>query len=567
MLKNIFDSGNRSSTAALDFYLNMGLFTGIVLAACLAVYSSLNLMSITGPTSLAISENGGITISLSDRFVKLDKDGSIINEREFEKLGLQGLINDIQSLNNGDLIIGDGGSRSLYSCDSNLDSCRSLTPGLGTERYDVGKYHKFHVDENNQEIILSNTERHELALLNMDGSLKATLIPKTGSLGFPDGLAAKSQNQILLANALKKQLLHISILVNKAKEIKSYPIENEYTVEGQTLPMTLSKIAKDQWWVAAQASSLTGIGASILRFDDALNPIGRVVHESLVHPVDILDIDDFVLVADMHAYKVFAFDHKGSNPSVFGDSNFTAMLSEQKSFKELNDYLRWFAIGLLVVVLVLALIIDGIRKKEKQKKEELEKAGSTKDSLKLTISESVVRVFRLMPIMIIILLGMSGFLLFGSMQDLVLSTGGPVLLMGLFILVISYTVVKHIPNSIDISSDKISITTQKNNVLTDSIINIAYTDNTIWIKNDYYNLGAKGALLKNKAGYEKLMGLLSGAKKLSFWEHQKRIYKKDKASSISMIALFIIVSVLILTNSPQEGVNKDKEVLHTVIAS
>lgn len=566
-MKNGFTSSRPVSTAKLDSYINITLLVLMVLWVYVAISSSINVMNLVGPTSMAVNKDGQVIVALSDRFVTTDKKGNVIEVRNFDDVGITGLVNDVKLLANGDVLVGDGGSRSLYICDSYLTSCNILQPENMADKYDVGKYHKFYIDRQNQQIVLSDTEKHQLVALNMDGSLSSVLIPKSDSLSFPDGVHELSDDHVLLANSLKHELLDIAITANEAEILNRHSSDNSQAAVNNNLPFEMEQVLGDRWWVALRQNSATNDSSSVVVFDDMFNPVKTLKHEEMISPVKILDIDYSVLIADMYAYKVFSFDHEGDNGYVFGDSDFNSILLDQKSNKVFNEYIRWLAIGAILLTLVIALIVESVRKKEKREADELIESESNEIGLTLTTSGSYVKMMRLMPIILLIIMGASGFLLFGSMQMLVVYKMLPMFLMILLFTVIIVSATKYIPKSIYVNDEIISVVDQKDNEINDSINNVEYSRNSLWIKGSYFNIGSNGALLKDNDGYKILMDCLKNAPRVGAWEQFKRLFSRSRFSSLIAVSLVFLILIIMTFSGADKDISKDKDTLRQVITS
>lgn len=560
MNKKATDKNKSDSIKDIDRNINIGLFIAVLMSACIAVYSSINTLRISGPSAIAADYNG-VIVALYDRFIRLSKDGLLVREVTKENLGISVMVKDIQLLSNGDLIVGDGGNSSLFKCDSELISCVSLS-----SNYDVGHHHKFYVDEANQSIVLSNTERNELVLLNMDGSLDKVLIPRSAMLEFPDGIALIEGDEALLTNALKKQLLKIKISSDGAEIVKGYEVNNSYAVNGQILPMAIARVNNIDWWVAAQANSVIE-AASVLRFDESLVPQGRLLFDGLVYPVDIQDMGNFVLVADQRAHRLFAFNYDGSGGRIFGDNEFNKILDTQVVHKEISELVRWISLGLLVISLGLALFIENVRKKEKAQAAELEKLRQPNDFLKITTPETMVRIFRIFPIIFVAMMLASGFLLYGAMPELVMVMASIETLLCFTMFLTMSMMINRMPKLIEVESGIISFTTQKDEVISDAINNISYADSMVLIKDEYFLLGNKGVLLKDQDGYNKLMSFFNGSEKLGTWQVQKLVFIKDKVTYLALFVVLLLMIFLMAYTVSSDDIVKEKDLLVDVVSS
>lgn len=560
MNKKPTDKNKSDSVKDIDRNINIGLFIAVLISACIAVYTSIDMLRISGPSAIA-ADNNGVVVALYDRFIRLSNDGLLVREVSKENLGISAMVKDIQPLSNGDLIVGDGGNSSLFKCDSELVSCVSLS-----SNYDVGRHHKFYVDEANESIVLSNTERNELVLLNMDGSLDKVLIPRSSMLEYPDGIALIEGDEALLTNALKKQLLKIKISSAGAEIVKEYEVNNSYAVNGQILPMAIARVNNIDWWVAAQANSATET-ASVLRFDESLVPQGRLLFDGLVYPVDIQDIGNSVLIADQHAHRLFSFNYDGSGGRIFGDNAFNKILDTQIEHKELSELVRWISLGLLVISLGLALFIENVRKKEKAQADELVKLSQPDDFLKITTPETVVRIFRIFPIIFVVMMLASGFLLYGAMPELVMVMASIETLLCLTMFLTMSMIIKRMPKLIEVESGIISFTTQKDEVISDTINNISYADSMVLIKDKYFLLGNKGVLLKDQDGYNKLMIFFNGSEKLGTWQVQKLIFIKDKFTYLALFVVFLLMMFSMAYTVGSNDIVKEKDMLVDVVSS
>jgi hypothetical protein len=232
-----------------------------------------------------------------------------------------------------------------------------------------------------------------------------------------------------------------------------------------------------------------------------------------------------------------------------------------------NEYIRWLAIGAVLLTLVIALIVESVRKKEKREADELIESESNEVGLTLTTSGSYVKMMRLMPVILLIIMGTSGFLLFGSMQELVVYKMLPMFLMVLLFTVAIVSVTKYIPKSIYINDEMISVVDQKDNELSDSINNVEYSRNALWVKGNYFNIGSDGALLKDKDGYKILMDCLKKAAMVSAWEQFKRLFSRSKFISSTAVIIGFVILIIVMSGGADKDLNKDKDTFQQVITS
>ena len=348
--------------------------------------------------------------------------------------------------------------------------------------------------------------------------------------------------------------------------VKEYEVNNSYAVNGQILPMAIARVNNIDWWVAAQANSATET-ASVLRFDESLVPQGRLLFDGLVYPVDIQDIGNSVLIADQHAHRLFSFNYDGSGGRIFGDNAFNKILDTQIEHKELSELVRWISLGLLVISLGLALFIENVRKKEKAQADELVKLSQPDDFLKITTPETVVRIFRIFPIIFVVMMLASGFLLYGAMPELVMVMASIETLLCLTMFLTMSMIIKRMPKLIEVESGIISFTTQKDEVISDTINNISYADSMVLIKDEYFLLGNKGVLLKDQDGYNKLMNFFNGSEKLGTWQVQKLIFIKDKFTYLALFVVFLLMMFSMAYTVGSNDIVKEKDMLVDVVSS
>jgi len=540
------------------------LFVLIVLFTCLAIYTSYTQMSTVGPTALALSSNNNVVVALSDRFIVLKHNGVIESEVKFDQLGVKGLVREMQGLESGGFIIGDSGHRQLFKCSENFSACLALKQGIDNASYNIGKYHKFYVDEANKEIVLTHTERHELILLDIKGSFIKTLVTKGDFLKFPDGVYPLNHQQILLANSLNKQVIHLDYSGEKTIITNRYNIDNQYAYEGKSLPIEISKTSNGFWWVATQDESLKDNIGSVLSFDENWKPTGRLMHAGLEQPIDILGLGEWMLIADMESFSLLAFDQEGTLLNRFGEPRLYEILDRQRTIKEVNEILRYVSIACLLLLLAVALVLENRRKKS----EANERAHLTKeavDSLIIKVPGTYGSMMRLMPVVLIVLLASSGYLLYGSSPKLVISLGPMMVAWMIVCIVMLRIIVRHIPAAIEVNSGVISISLADDEKITAMVSDISYTDKALIIGENYYFIGKNGAFIGGNDKYKLLIGLLKQAKKIKEGKFQLFMLRKEKFNYFLLVIslLFVLVSSYVLDTGEEE--KKEAETIRDVL--
>jgi len=544
--------------------INYGLFTVILFSALLAVYASILQSSSIGISAFDYLDNRFI-VALQDRFVILGDDGEIEHNVEFAEVGIKGPVRDVKDLRYGGYLVGDGGSESLFMCTQFMFSCSELSDKFN-KVYKIGRFHKFVTDEDNQQIFLSNTEKHELVLLDMQGSLIKKLIDKKGELRFPDGIVQLNDSELLLANSLDSEVLKINLNDSQHTIINKYKINSDFVFNGEHLPMTVTRVPDGDWWVTAQASTARFGHSSLLVFDAQWQAIKRITDDKLISPVDVLVAKNEVFIADSEANAIFAYSHNSNALERFGSDEFNDILESQRSMKSFSIYLKNISIAILLICLGIALVVE---KRRKKAEEALFNSQQASEELHITIPGHMASMMRILPILMIVLLIISGFLLKGSSTELILTIGPLMVLMIVSVSILSYITSTKIPASIKVSGDQISVENVSKNLIQDEIQHVSYTDSIVCIKGEYFMFGNKGALIKNKNSYKLLLERLKEGELVTAGKMQIRLLKRHLVLNMvafSSIILMILHSFLFILNADQD-VKKEIKVIDETVHS
>lgn len=539
---------------------NIVLLLLIVFGTSLTIYSSLKLNSITGPTALARQINGSAIIALSDRFVLLDQNGKVEKSTMYADAGLQGKVVDIQMLSEGEVMVGDGGQNALLRCDDALLKCRRLSSAENV--YQPGRFFKFYVDEAKEKIILTNTEKHELVMLNMRGELIRKLISKSGALEFPDGIYSVSPESTYLANSLGKEVLEVAYTSDSAQIKARHSTVSAYAKLGRNLPMSITRVDNGDWWVAAQDNSASGDVSALLVFDSKWNAKASIEIPEMVNPVAVLSLDSILLVADMAGFNLFALDQEGNTVDQFVDPEIIDILARQKNMQNLFNMSRYGSIMFVLVLLGYALVLEQKRKKNEPRLDE----SNVDDNVLLVIDVPgfIPGLFRILPVVLIILFLTAGILLKGSSPTLFTITA---LIWAPIILLLVWgtnMATRHMPERLEVRNGVLIVTMPRGEILQSRLEEVQYTQNIIWIGDKYINLGNGGAILNKPKLYKKLMAMLSVAKKLSMFDAQMRLIRKEKMF-YAWVLIVIVISAGGYFGTHYADLKKETQVMHEVL--
>jgi len=543
--------------------INIVLLVLISVLSAAAVYASYIEAHITGPSSITATSKGNVILALPDRLISFNADGTIKQQKEFNQLGISGPVEDMQQISSGQIIIGDGGQRILLSCDESLTHCRKLNDT--TNHYDIGQFHKFYIDEPLNRILLVNTEKHELVSLDLKGNLTKTLIDKTDKLQFPSGLYYLGDNQLMITSSLNYHIYQYDISDDKAKKTRLVNIDAVARFNQKYLPINLSRTDNQHWWVVAKSNQL--VGSSLLEFDKNWDFQRVIGSNDITHPYDILSLGKWMLVTDLYGIDLQAFNQQGELLSKFGESEFYSSLQNSRNTKQIAAISKQSSIGVILIVLVIALVLERIRKKhEKQQQASENISHSTEDNhnqpFEIHPKSIYLKLIRIAPVILLILLFIPLIFLWDSSPETL-----KVMLIGFVpMIIIIGTVVtiaaRHFPKKIRVENNTLTITNYKNKEVSMQIQDVVYTNMIIWMGNNYYSLGNNGALIEINENRYRLFNFLEQAKKEKKGKLLVKTILADKWFYLALIVSFVITQHLDDLKPDSEILENETEIIN-----
>ena len=543
--------------------INIILLVLISISAAMAVYSSYTESHITGPTSIVMTNKGNVIIAMPEKFISLDINGKIVQQNQFHQLGISGPIEDMQALSDGKLIVGDGGQRKLLSCNEMLTTCRELV-GI-KNHYDIGQFHKFYVDEQANRILLVNTEKHELVSLDLNGNLLNTLIDKTSKLKFPSGLYYLGDDQLMITSSLNHHIYQYNIAGVKAKEQRLINVDAVAIYDEKYLPINITRTDNHHWWVVAKGNQL--VGSSLLEYDENWKFKRVIGNKEMLHPYDILSLGKWILITDLYGIDLLAYNEQGQLLNKFGEPLFYDVLKNAKNVKQIASTAKYASIGLLLVLLCVALVLDKMSKKTIKNIIDSENKAVRNDgdgSLVFEIHPKTLylKLLRIMPVILITILTIPIIFLRDSSPETL--TTMMISFIPIFIIIVSVTsiVVRHFPKKIRVENHTLTITNYQNKEVSMLVQDIVYSNNVIWMGNNYYSLGKKGVLIEINEDHYRLFNLLEQSKQ----EKKRKLLVKtvlaDKWFFLALVAAFFMTQNLDGFMSDSEMLEKETEIIN-----
>jgi len=329
----------------------IGLLIGLVLVAFW--WSLRQWEGVLGPTYGARYEDGRVMIASGAALLELDRSGRLQRRIELAALGLGPIVNDLQPLSDGSVLLGDANRGAIVRCDSRRAECITLYDQSGAAG-PLARSFKIAPDEARDRIYVSDSQHHRVLILDMDGRVVANSEDTKINLAFPNELILLRSDRLLVANTGNGEL--VSIDLNEGgfgAEIARLPF-NMIRKGTEFSPIAIRRAPDGRLWTVV-ANNLLETGVVV--FATADGNTRTVDLGAATNPLSLTALEDRMLVLDPTNVLVRTVSLDGAVEPAFGDDAFNSALADtawkRRAYGYVRDSARWVLGTLLIALLVL----------------------------------------------------------------------------------------------------------------------------------------------------------------------------------------------------------------------
>ncbi len=556
-------------------------FAALVIVATLLglgfkVWADGKAKSFGGPAELVRDPAGHFYVQIRNQLLEHSAEGTFIRQHDLGELGVETLLGGIAFLPDGDLLVRRGKDpRSLldtiraYGRIENTDSLAPDEPGaglakcnletktctsFGTSPIDFKATYSAFVDADNGRIYISDTSRHQVHVLSLNGELFAT---KRDGFRFPNDLLIH-QGKLHVVNTNRHEIAVIEPGVQDFGRaiVDLDVVPDDAARAGLRWPSHFARI-NDEWWVNIMDTNMRDGGVFV--FDDNWQPLRRVNLPRKADPIAILPFESGALISDWDNRRVYRVDRGGQYVTEFESSGLNSLLAEAAESSEFYATISWLGIALFVLVIIGMLVKGVMAPAEKPERSEPDEAIFADEPVRLEPSPAAHRRsrFGMVAMVAMLVVALVGFVVLsvqsGKPQMILWMLGPLVAFAGMVVFFWWFTRL-NLGTSVDVEGRTLILRNSSGRRSRCDVNDALYTDNYVATPDMAVMLGQPNMRLYDKDEIERvLMPRLAGASKLSEFEMQKHLVRIGDAHGklliVSVIGFVLLAIGVLIANA------------------
>lgn len=332
------------------------VMAGIIAGAGLIFWVSSERTKLSVPTSVEVMGDGDVAIATRSDLLIADEFGSLKKFSPLSDLGITDIVNDLQALPNGKLLLAEAGSGVVHSCSLISMSCvRLISPGGGGFDPQANSV-KITLDETEQVLYLANPWKQQISKYDMSGKYLGK-VKVGGTLLYPNDMWVLDNGQVVIADTNHHRIVSSADTGYRGavppSSIQRGYDEVNFSTRGYPLGVILFS---GKWWVVQSAEA--AISSWISVYDTDGSHLFEVNLKDGDDPVVIEPYSDgLVLAVIQNNARIAMFDSDGEEAGIFeGDGLFSYFEKVRNEQIQLNR-IRYFAWAIIVLAGLLALFV------------------------------------------------------------------------------------------------------------------------------------------------------------------------------------------------------------------
>ncbi|XDE61171.1 hypothetical protein AB3M80_21470 [Arthrospira platensis BEA 1257B] len=371
------------------------------------IYSSFNAAYPQQLGFISASPNGDVFTTDHRYLYNLDSQGNLHNKYALKDLGIREGITDLQVSDRSQLFLGNWETGRIEYCQLDQNTCQELS-GFQKDtgiNWEFRSTFKFVVDHEKQLIYATDTTRHRLVALTMNGEiLESTrgeeILPTEEEmlLCYPNGITIDNNGKLAVADSNNFRLITwltnsegleitpdqqidtvrpprpiTECLPDHTTRPKNWIIRSwekllrdhtNYYIEGRrialtvadsgkTFPIFLEQDNQGFWWVLVSESSFSRY--NLIRFDPNWSRPRKVWLPETTDISNMTIAENQVLLTVPEYGEIWAIAVDNLSFSIFGDDTFKQLMSEIKQSKQ--NLLRVYYQSLMLTIISCAMVL------------------------------------------------------------------------------------------------------------------------------------------------------------------------------------------------------------------
>lgn len=358
--------------------LAVAMILFILAALGLRLWSSNRAFLIEGPANIHQGPDGLVYIVNDAKLYIHDTDGILMESVPLERFGLEKARGDFWIFRNGDLLLRketttklsckreletyfrDGSSKQdgIDSSDGILQRCNirsyiCLPFGSGQDAFKKIGAFKVFIDEDRDNVYITDTPAHQLLLYNLQGELKRK---SDARFLYPNGVVGGSDGLLYIADTNHHEIVAVDPSYNSlGNKERRFSILNTISTPDKQWPFALGQDRNNRWWVLNAGNDMRY--GDLVIYDESGNLFKRVELPENADPTAVAVLADRVLVTDPSLMRVYSVALNGELQEDFGSLTFK--IDGLEKLRERNLYMLLSSLMLYAVLLgaIAAIIV------------------------------------------------------------------------------------------------------------------------------------------------------------------------------------------------------------------
>lgn len=499
-----------------------------------------------GPVHLAIDQRT-VLVGDSAGLVELDvHNGEVLTQTAFADLSVPTPLADIQRLDNGDVLLAESETASVWRCNLERTTCERFAD---LDKV-AGRFLKIHYDESAQRLWVAATHGHRIWRLTPPFDRAHAQVMVDG-LAAPNEIWLSPQHTLWVSNtdagAVQAFRADGDRYVRTGRELDGHT-----AFTSKRLPLDFAGNERDGWWVLV--SDLAYIAKDLIAYDADGTPrqlidlpvgAGPVAVEAHAMNAFVADIDGFTL------YRVAA----DGSIKVFGDATYRQRMQQLRADHDRYRMASWVGLAVLGVGLIGVLVV-AIRAKIAMR----EAATHRPEPAPLVVEMGVYwlrpkpRLARMQKQMMVLalllpLLPIFGLLaVSGDVRDLLCSPELRPWLLGMIVLPLPLIVlIRRMLPQLGSDGQRLYVRHGTRPASSAALVDVRYNERVLWIGDEFVTLrdGRGRAIYEPAHLHQHVETLLPSANRVGQWQMALAMLRHGNPES--WVILLLILGMLLFT--------------------
>ena len=350
----------------------------ILTALGLRLWSSNRAFLIEGPANIHKGPDGLVYIVDDSKLYVHDVDGVLMDIIPLDRFGLEKARGDFCVFRNGDLLLRketttklswkreletyfragsskqdgiDSSDGILQRCNLNSNACLPFGSGLDAFKK-IGAF-KVLIDEDKDNVYITDTPAHQLLLYNLQGDLKRK---SDSRFKYPNGIVGGSDGLLYIADTNHHQIVAVDPSYDAfGNTERHFSVLNSISTPDKQWPFALGQDRNNRWWVLNAGHDMRY--GDLVIYDASGKLFKRVELPDNSDPTAIAILGDRVLVTDPSLMRVYSVALNGELQDDFGSLTFQIDCLDKLSDREFYLFLSSMMLYAILIGAIAAIVL------------------------------------------------------------------------------------------------------------------------------------------------------------------------------------------------------------------